>query len=73
MAVATMAIVSIPYSRSDPMPSQQRIAQRIAQTVWRCVHERLTESPGSITLQILCDEVRAAGHEPLEHRYVFHI
>ena len=53
--------------------SSSRHAQRIAQTVWRCVHARLTESLGSITLQDLCDEVRAAGHEPLEHRYVFHI
>ena len=53
--------------------SPSRHAQRIAQTVWRCVHARLTESLGSITLQDLCDVVRAAGHEPLEHRYVFHI
>ncbi len=51
----------------------QRHGQRIAQAVWHCVHERLTQSLGEVTLQHLCDEVRTAAGEPLEHRYVFHI
>jgi Rrf2 family iron-sulfur cluster assembly transcriptional regulator len=50
-----------------------RHAQRIARAVWRCVHERLAQSLGAITLQDLCDEVRAASGGPLDHRYVFHI
>ncbi len=50
-----------------------RRAQWIAQAVWRCVHERLTQSLGEVTLQDLCDEVRAIAGEPLDHRYVFHI
>ena len=50
-----------------------RHAQRIAQAVWRCVHERLTQSLGAVTLQDLCDEVRTEAGEPLDHRYVFHI
>ena len=48
-------------------------AQRIAQAVWRCVHERLTQSLGAVTLQDLCDEVRHGVWDPLDHRYVFHI
>ena len=51
----------------------QRHAQRITQAVRRCVHDRLTESLGSVTLQDLCDEVLAGAVNPLEHRYVFHI
>ena len=50
-----------------------RHAQRIAQAVWHGVHERLLQSLASITLQDLCDEVRAGAGEPLDHRYVFHI
>ncbi len=50
-----------------------RHAQRIAQAVWRGVHERLLQSLASITLQDLCDEVRTQAGEPLDHRYVFHI
>ena len=50
-----------------------RRSQRIAHTVWRCVHERLTQSLEAVTLQDLCDEVRIATGEPLDHRYVFHI
>ena len=50
-----------------------RHAQRIAQAVWRCVHDRITQSLDAVTLQDLCDEVRAAAGEPLDHRYVFHI
>ena len=50
-----------------------RHAQRIARAVWRCVHERLAQSLGLITLQDLCDEVRTEAGEPLDHRYVFHI
>ena len=52
---------------------QDQHAQWITQAVWRCVHERLTESLGAITLQDLCDEARAIAGEPLDHRYVFHI
>lgn len=51
----------------------QRRGQWIAQAVRRCVHERLTESLGAVTLQDLCDEVRTIAGEPLDHRYVFHI
>ena len=50
-----------------------RHAQRIAQAVQHCVHERLTQSLGAITLQDLCDEVRSQAGEPIDHRYVFHI
>ena len=54
-------------------PANGRHAQRITQAVWRCVHERITESLGSVTLQDLCDEVQAGAVDPLDHRYVFHI
>ena len=54
-------------------PANGRHAQRITQAVWRCVHERITESLGSVTLQDLCDEVQASAVDPLDHRYVFHI
>jgi Rrf2 family protein len=50
-----------------------RHAQRIAQAVWRCVHERLTQSLDAVTLQDLCEVVRTEAGEPLDHRYVFHI
>ncbi|MBI3088140.1 MAG: Rrf2 family transcriptional regulator [Candidatus Omnitrophica bacterium] len=50
-----------------------RHAQRIAQAVFRCVHERLEDSLDHVTLKDLCDEVRELAGEPLEHRYVFHI
>ena len=50
-----------------------RYAQRIAHAVFRCVHERLANALGQVTLQDLCDEVREDAEEPLEHRYVFHI
>lgn len=50
-----------------------RHAQRIAQAVWRCVHERLTQSLDAVTLQDLCEAVRTEAGEPLDHRYVFHI
>lgn len=50
-----------------------RHAQRITQAVWRCVHERLTQSLSEVTLQDLCDEAGVEAAEPLEHRYVFHI
>jgi len=50
-----------------------RQAERVAHAVWRCVHERLTESLDAVTLQDLCDEVRASDGEPIDHRYVFHI
>ena len=54
-------------------PATPDHAQWIAEAVWRCVHERLTQSLGTVTLQDLCDEVRAIAGEPLDHRYVFHI
>ena len=50
-----------------------RHAAWIAQAVWRCVHERLSQSLGGVTLQDLCQEVRATAGEPLDHRFVFHI
>ena len=59
------------HAEAKEVPRQH--AQRIAQAVWRCVHERLTQSLGAITLQDLCDEVRSQAGEPLDHRYVFHI
>ena len=45
----------------------------IAEAVHHCVHERLIESLGAITLQNVCDEAREIAGEPLDHRYVFHI
>jgi Rrf2 family protein len=59
-------------SRGDAK-DPHRHAQRIAEAVRRCVHERLAEALGAVTLQDLCDEVRAGAGEPLEHRYEFHI
>ena len=50
-----------------------RHAQRIAQAVWHCVNERLTQSLDAVTLQDLCDKARSGSDEPLDHRYVFHI
>jgi len=51
----------------------QRHAQQIAHTVWRCVHGRLMDSLGAVTLEDVCDEVRAEVGEAIDHRYVFHI
>jgi len=48
-------------------------AQRIAQAVFRCLHERLARALEAVTLQDVCREVREAADEPLDHRYVFHI
>jgi Rrf2 family protein len=45
----------------------------ITQAVRHCVHERLTALLGGVTLQDVCDEVRAIAGEPLDHRYTFHI
>jgi Rrf2 family protein len=60
--------------RVSPAASgSRRQAQRIAETVWRCVHERFAESLGAVTLQDLCEAVRTEVGEPLDHRYVFHI
>jgi Rrf2 family protein len=56
-----------------PAGKDGRHAQRIAQAVWRCVHERISDSLGAVTLQDLHDEVRTSAGEPLDHRYVFHI
>ena len=61
-------------ARRAPAPkATQRYAQHIAHAVQRCVHERLAQSLDAVTLQDLCDEVRTAAGEPLDHRYVFHI
>ena len=51
----------------------QRHAQCVAQAVWRCVHERIMQSLDGVTLEDLCDDVKAAAGEPIDHRYVFHI
>ena len=48
-------------------------AQRIADAVWRCVHERLTQALSAVTLKDLCEEVGGGSEAPLDHRYVFHI
>ncbi len=50
-----------------------RRAQHVAQAVNRCVHERIVQSLGEVTLQDLCEAARAEAGEPLDHRYVFHI
>jgi Rrf2 family protein len=47
--------------------------QRIAQVVWRCVCERLTQSLEAVTLQDLCDEAQVETGEPLDRRYAFHL
>ncbi|MBI1992392.1 MAG: Rrf2 family transcriptional regulator [Candidatus Omnitrophica bacterium] len=60
-------------AREGSAKEVHRHAQRIARAVWRCVHERLTQSLSAVTLQDLCEEVRAEAGEPLDHRYVFHI
>lgn len=53
--------------------NHRRHADWIAEAVRRCVHERLTQSLEAVTLEDLCNEVRAVAGEPLDHRYVFHI
>jgi Rrf2 family protein len=50
-----------------------RPAQRLAQTVLRRVREHMTQSLDQLTLKDLCEDVRDASDEPLDHRYVFHI
>ncbi len=50
-----------------------RHAQQISVAVGRCVHARLAESLGGVTLEDLCQEVKSLDGEPLDHRYVFHI
>lgn len=62
-----------PNGRLKNGDEAQRHAHWITQAVRHCVHERLTESLGRVTLQDLCDEVRAIAGEPLDHRYTFHI
>lgn len=59
--------------QSHRVTSHARQADRVAQAVWSCVHERLTQSLEAVTLQDLCEEARAEDIEPLDHRYVFHI
>lgn len=56
-----------------PSRAVQHHAQGIARAVWRGVYERLAQSLSGVTLQDLCDEVRATAGEPLGHRYVFPI
>ena len=56
-----------------PEHASQQHAQWIAQAVHHCVHERLLQSLGTITLQAVCEEARHIAGEPLDHRYVFHI
>ncbi len=48
-------------------------AERIAQAVSRCVHERLHQALDAITLQDLCEEARVIAGAPLHHPYAFHI
>lgn len=48
-------------------------AQRIAHVVHRCVHERLAHALENVSLEDVCEEVRAHTQAPLDHRYVFHI
>ncbi len=48
-------------------------AQQIARVVWQCLHERIAQSLNAVTLEDLCDQVRAEVGEPLDHRYEFHI
>ncbi len=62
-----------PRPASSESQGGRRHAQRITQAVWRCVHERLTQSLGAVTLQDLCDEAGVEAGDPLDHRYVFHI
>ena len=50
-----------------------RHAQRIAQAVFRCLHERLASSLDAVTLHEVCEDVQALSDESLDHRYVFHI
>jgi hypothetical protein len=66
-------VVRLARTPAQPLGGASRQTQWIAEAVWRCVHERLTHSLDGVTLQDLCDEVRAIAGEPLEHRYVFHI
>lgn len=53
--------------------SSGRHAQQISVAVGRCVHARLAESLGAVTLEDLCQEAKSLDGEPLDHRYVFHI
>ncbi len=70
----TMAqVVQVLDHRNGQPRGGSRHAQRVADAVWHCVLERLTNSLEAVTLQDLCDEVRAQAGEPLDHRYVFHI
>ncbi len=62
-----------PAARRQADSHSKPHAQGIAEAVWRGVHERLMQSLDAVTLQDLCDDVRATAGDPLEHRYVFHI
>ena len=59
-------------AESEKLRESKERAQRIAYAVFRCVHERLAQSLEQLTLQDLCDEVREAKEQSVEHRYVFH-
>jgi hypothetical protein len=61
------------WQEFDELLDESRHAQQIAVAVRRCVHARLAESLGGVTLEDLCSEVRSLDEAPLDHRYVFHI
>jgi Rrf2 family protein len=61
------------HARPGPGREAARRGERTAQAVWRCVHERIAQSLDAVTLQDVCDEVRASAGEAPDHRYVFHI
>ena len=69
--------LSAPYALRQAGNGKQkysgRPAQRIAHTVLRRVHERMTQSLDQLTLKDLCEDVQDASDEPLDHHYVFHI
>jgi DNA-binding IscR family transcriptional regulator len=72
--IAASTSASGAISRGKPQrPSPSKHGQQIAQAVWRCVHERLAQSLDTITLQDLCDQVRADAGEPLDHRQMVHV
>ena len=62
-----------PSRRTNKAGRGSEHASHVSTAVKRCVQNRLAESLGSLTLEDLCDAVRHADGEPLEHRYVFHI
>lgn len=61
------------HGRRKTAVNGTRHAEWIAGAVWRCVHERLASALDAVTLQDVCDEVKAIAGEPLDHRFTFHI